>query len=67
VEHLTMAAIPIAVGELGWDAPVTRVELGAGFSPRRRVLLKTSWQHNQRDGGRVPESDLVAAQVLLWF
>jgi hypothetical protein len=67
VEHLTMAAIPIAVGEQGWDAPVTRVELGAGFSPRRRVLLKTSWQHNRRDGGRVPQSDLVAAQVLLWF
>jgi hypothetical protein len=67
VEHLTMTAIPTFAGAQGWDAPVTRVELGAGFSPRRHVLLKTSWQHNWRDGGRVRENDLVAAQVLLWF
>ena len=31
-----------------------------------RVLLKTAWQHNRRDGGRVQKSDLFAAQVLLW-
>ena len=67
VERLTMAELASGFGSRGWDAPVTRVELGAGFSPRRHVLLKTSWQHNWRDGGRVRENDLVAAQVLLWF
>jgi hypothetical protein len=46
---------------------VTRVEVGAGYSPLRHVLLKASWQHNWRDGGRVRENDLVAGQVLLWF
>ena len=56
-----------ASAPLGWDAPVTRVELGAGWSVRRHVLLKASWQHNWRDGGRVRENDLVAAQVLLWY
>ena len=50
-----------------WDAPVTRVEAGAGWAPLRHVLLKASWQHNWRDGGTVRESDLVAGQVDLWF
>jgi hypothetical protein len=67
VERLTMAEIASGFGPRGWDAPVTRVELGAGWSPARHVLLKASWQHNWRDGGRVRENDLVAAQVLLWY
>ena len=66
-ERLTMAEIASGFGPRGWDAPVTRVELGAGWSPARHVLLKGSWQHNWRDGGRVRENDLVAAQVLLWY
>jgi hypothetical protein len=66
-ERLTMAELASSFGPRGWDAPVTRVEIGAGWSALRHVLLKASWQHNWRDGGRVRENDLVAAQVLLWF
>ena len=50
-----------------WDANVTRVEIGGGYAPRRQVLLKAAWQYNWRDGGRVQDESLVAAQVLLWF
>jgi hypothetical protein len=67
VERLGFTEIATAAGRLTWDAPVTRVEAGAGWSPRRRVLLKASWQHNWRDGGRVRETDLVAGQVVLWY
>jgi hypothetical protein len=67
LEHLGFSRIDSSLGRRTWDAPVTRVELGAGYTLRRHVLLKASWQHNRRDGGRVPENDLVAAQVLLWF
>jgi hypothetical protein len=67
VERLTMAELESDFGARGWDAPVTRLELGAGWSAWRHVLLKASWQHNWRDGGRVRENDLVAAQVLLWY
>jgi hypothetical protein len=67
VERLTMAELASSFGPRGWDAAVTRVEIGAGWSAMRRVLLKASWQHNWRDGGRVRENDLVAAQVLLWY
>jgi hypothetical protein len=66
-EHLGFSELPSAVGLRTWDAPVTRVEAGAGFSPWRYVLLKASWQHNWRDGGAVRENDLVAGQVVLWF
>ncbi len=36
-----------------WDAPVMRLEVGAGWSIQRNVMLKTSWQRNVRDAGRV--------------
>jgi hypothetical protein len=67
VERLAFSELPTTAGRKTWDAPVTRVEVGAGYSPLRHVLLKASWQHNWRDGGRVRENDLVAGQVLLWF
>jgi hypothetical protein len=66
-EHLRMNELATSLGPREWDAHVTRFELGAGWSPVRRLLLKGSWQHNSRDGGRVRESDLLAGQVLLWF
>jgi hypothetical protein len=67
VEHLGFGEIDSSLGRETWDAPVTRVEAGAGYAPLRHVLLKVSWQHNRRDGGRVRSNDLVAAQALLWF
>ena len=66
-ERLAFTEIESAVGRRTWDAPVTRVEAGAGFAPWRHVLLKASWQHNWRDGGAVRENDLVAGQVVLWY
>ena len=35
-----------------WDAPVTRLETGAGYYIRRNLLAKGTYQHNWRDGGR---------------
>jgi hypothetical protein len=66
VERLGFSEIDTAAGRSSWDAPVTRLEAGAGWSPWRYVLLKASWQHNWRDGGRVRENDLVAGQVVIW-
>jgi hypothetical protein len=66
-ERLAFSEIVSAAGLQTWDAPVTRVEAGAGWVPRRHLLLKASWQHNWRDGGRVWENDLVAGQVVLWY
>lgn len=67
VERLDFERIDSRLGGQTWDAPVTRLEVGGGYALRRQLLLKASWQHNWRDGGRVRENDLVTAQVLLWF
>ena len=54
-------------GTMPWDAPVSRVEAGFGFSLRRNLLVKGVFQHNQREAGRTRVHDLVAGQVLWWF
>ena len=50
-----------------WDAPVLRVEAGAGYHLGRHVLLKAVYQHDRRDDGRGRSLDAGAGQVLLWY
>jgi hypothetical protein len=50
-----------------WDANVSRVELGAGYTIRRGLIVKASVMNNRRDGGLVNTSPLAAGQVLFWF
>ena len=67
-ERLDFSRVATSTGTLvTWDAPVRRVELGAGWFVHRHVLLKATWQRNRRDGGRVRASDLGAVQVVTWF
>ena len=55
-------------GTLPWDAPVTRIELGAGYSVQRNLLLKGSYQHDSRDGGVLLRiANMFAAQLVFWF
>ena len=57
-----------ASATLPWDAPVTRIEIGAGYSIQRNLLLKGSYQHNHRDGGVLLQvAHMVAAQLVFWF
>src|SRR5262252_5230331 len=62
-DHLGFSDVVGSDGPQSWDAPVTRVEVGAGYSLQRNLLLKFSVQRNTRDGGRVTESTLVGAQI----
>jgi hypothetical protein len=50
-----------------WDAPVTRIEVGGGYSLQRNLMLKLSYQLNRREGGRSPRLNIAAAQALFWF
>jgi hypothetical protein len=50
-----------------WDAPVTRVEIGAGYSLQRNLLFKLAYQYNVRDAGAVHRLSLLAAQLHFWF
>lgn len=71
-EHLSFSAVTTGTAATGtrtvsWDAPVSRLEVGGGYSILRNVMLRASLQFNRRDGGRVTESMLPATQLMFWF
>lgn len=67
-DHLGFGDLTGQNGSLPWDAPVSRIEVGAGYSIQRNLLVKGSFQHDDRDGGRLLRSEhLVAAQLVFWF
>jgi hypothetical protein len=67
IDHLGFSDITGSAGTQSWEAPVSRVEIGAGYSLQRNLILKASVQRNTRDGGRVTNATLVAAQLVYWF
>jgi len=67
VDHLGFSDITGTAGTRPWEAPVTRVEVGGGYSIQRNLILKASLQHNTREGGLVPRKNLVGVQLLFWF
>ena len=67
LEHLDFSDVAGSAGAREWEAPVRRIEAGIGYSLQRNLLLKLSYQHNTRDGGRVPVLSLGAAQLVFWF
>ena len=67
VDHLGFSEIDGSAGLRTWEAPVTRLEVGGGYSIQRNLVLKLAYQHNVRDGGRVQRLNLSAAQVVYWF
>jgi hypothetical protein len=67
-DRLGFSEITGTQATLPWDAPVTRVEAGVGYSLQRNLLLKASVQENRRDGGRLKRrATLGAAQIVFWF
>ena len=67
-DHLGFSDETSAVATLPWDAPVTRIEVGAGYSIQRNLLLKGSFQHDRRNGGVLQNvAHLAAAQLVFWF
>ena len=50
-----------------WDAPVGRVELGAGVYLQRNLTLRGVVQPNWRDGGRIHDKTYVSGQLAFWF
>ncbi|MEP7304969.1 MAG: hypothetical protein ABJA98_05585 [Acidobacteriota bacterium] len=66
-DHLGFSDVEGTGGRQSWDAPVSRWEIGGGYSVRRNLVLKLAYQRNVRDGGRVPTLNLATAQVVFWF
>jgi hypothetical protein len=66
-DRLGFSEIAGTQGRETWDAPVTRAEIGAGYSLQRNLLLKLAYQYNARDAGAVRSLGLLAAQLYFWF
>ena len=66
-EHLAFNRIAGRGRITEWDAPVTRVEVGAGYYLQRNLIARLAVQFNDRDGGRVQRSTLPALQLMYWF
>jgi hypothetical protein len=67
VDHLGFSEVTGTTIRDSWDAPVTRVEAGGGYSLQRNLILKLTAQHDVRDGGRVRATTLFATQLVFWF
>jgi hypothetical protein len=50
-----------------WEAPVTRLEAGGGYSLFRNLVLRAVVQYNHRDGGRIEDRTFLSTQVAWWF
>jgi hypothetical protein len=67
-DHLGFSDVTAIGVTLPWDAPVTRFEVGVGYSIQRNLLLKGSFQQNYRDGGRLlQQAHMFAGQLVYWF
>ena len=68
VDHLGFSDLTGSTSTEPWDAPVTRVEIGTGYSIQRNLLLKVSYQYNTRDGGVLKRIEhLGTGQLVFWF
>jgi hypothetical protein len=67
LDHLAFSTVTGSQTREPWEAPVTRVEVGGGYSIQRNLLLKVSVQYNTRDTVLDATSHPVAAQLIFWF
>jgi hypothetical protein len=68
VDHLGFSDVTGTRETSPWDAPVTRLETGIGYSLLHNLLLKVAYQHNRREGGRLKRvADFGAVQAVFWF
>ena len=63
--HLSFSDLTGSSGRLSWEAPVTRLEAGGGYSIRRNVVVRAVYQYNWRQTGET--AGLASAQLLFWF
>ncbi len=66
-DRLGFSPLQGSVLTLPWDAPVKRLESGAGFYVQRNLILRATAQANWREGGRVRQRTYFSGQLAYWF
>jgi hypothetical protein len=68
VGRLAFGDVAGSTATASWDADVTRVEAGVGWSLSRGIVLKAAHQYNRRDlPGRLRSANRTGAEILVWF
>ena len=68
LERLSFSSVTGSNGvPTSWEAPVERVEVGAGFRVNRHFDLRGGWQQNWRPAGRVHRRGYPVVAVLWWY
>lgn len=67
LERLAFNTVSGSTARQTWDANVTRVEAGGGYSLTRNTTAKLAYQRNSRDTRYYPRQQLVSAQIVVWF
>ena len=70
LDHLgfsTLEGNTIGVNGLPWDAPVKRIEGGAGYYLQRNLVVRATVQGNWRQGGRDRSRTYLSGQLVYWF
>lgn len=66
-DRIWFSSIRTSSGDMTWDADVSRLELGVGYTIRRGMLVKSSVLSHWRDGGRIRRDTLIGVQLLFWL
>jgi hypothetical protein len=66
-ERLGFSEITGSTRTAAWDAPVSRIEIGGGYSLQPNVTLKMAVQHNTRETTRNAAATAAAMQIVYWF
>ncbi len=66
-DRIWFSSIRASSGDMTWDADVSRLECGLGYTIRRGVLVKSSVLSQWRDGGRIRRETQVAVQLVFWL
>jgi hypothetical protein len=67
LDHLGFSDVTGTDRRDNWDAPVTRLEIGGGYSLQRNLAIKLSVQRNTRETTQRSTAISSAAQVVFWF
>jgi predicted porin len=67
IDRVSFDEVDSAVGAVTWDSTISRIEIGAGYYFHRRLLVKASYQYNERDAGPLTTRGIPSVQLLFWF
>jgi hypothetical protein len=67
IDHLGFSDVAGPQGPISWDAPITRFEVGGGYSIQRNLLAKITVQHDSRAAGRFTTATFLSGQLVYWF